>query len=79
MFKLLTRLGCLSVIVLIAFFFLALWGGGDYFRKVGELTGGMIQKGAEVLAEKADQIKGKADKTKQKMGDWKKEKRVDEK
>ncbi len=79
MLKILARIGCLTVILLIAFVFLAFWGGGDFFRKVGETTGGFIQRGAETLAEKADEIKGKADKAKRKVGDWRKEKALEDK
>ncbi|HSB51164.1 MAG TPA: hypothetical protein VLD40_00765 [Dissulfurispiraceae bacterium] len=79
MLKILARIGCLTVILLIAFVFVALWGGGDFFRKVGETTGGYIQKGAETLAEKADEIKGKADRTKGKVRDWRKEKALEDK
>jgi hypothetical protein len=63
MIRLIKRLVLCLTFALILFFVLALWSGGDEFRRFGEKSGGAIRKGAEQLGEKADAIREARDKT----------------
>lgn len=64
MFKLIWRIGCLAVVLAIAFVVVSVISGGDKFRWFGEKTGGAIQKQSEKVGEAADSLKDKADKVK---------------
>ncbi|MBZ0156614.1 MAG: hypothetical protein K8I29_10470 [Alphaproteobacteria bacterium] len=70
MFTLLRRILCLVIIGAFAFVAVALWSGGEKFRKIGRETGGAVQKGSERLAEKADRIKEKKDATTSTIKKW---------
>lgn len=70
MFPFIRRIGCLVIIALVIFAILALLGGGEEFRSLGRKTGAMIQKGAEKLAEEADDLKKKTDGLREKAKRW---------
>lgn len=69
MIKFIWRIGCLTVLLAIAFFAVSVWKGGDVFRQAGSKTGGVIQKGTKKLGEKADLLKDKADTVRDKVKD----------
>jgi len=70
MFATIRRIGCLSVIGFVIFVVLALWKGGDALRWMGDWAGGEVQKTTTRLAEKADEIKQKADEAKERIRKW---------
>lgn len=53
MIKMILKIGCLVVILIVAFLALAFWEGGDKLRWFGKET----QKQSEKLADKADKLK----------------------
>jgi hypothetical protein len=54
----LKRVGCLTMICLVLFVGIAIWGkGGEKFRWLGKKTGGIVRQGSEKLAETADDIR----------------------
>lgn len=59
MIKLVLKLILLAIIVLIVYFGIAVFKGGGDIRHLGEV----IERGADEAADKADRIKGMADKT----------------
>ncbi|MDX9714715.1 MAG: hypothetical protein RBT37_04715 [Dissulfurispiraceae bacterium] len=61
MFKFLRRLGCLTVIIIFIFLFIAFTSGGDNLRWAGNKVGGVLQNVINSLADKADELKGKRD------------------
>ncbi len=70
MFRFIKRIGCLTIIGFIVFVSLSLWKGGDAFRWLGEKAGGVVERVVEKLADKADEIKGKAEGTRKKVKKW---------
>ncbi|MCE5313363.1 MAG: hypothetical protein LLF86_09460 [Nitrospiraceae bacterium] len=70
MFKFLRRLGCLTVIAVIFFLFIAFTSGGDKLRWAGEKVGGVLQDVINSLADKADDLKGKKDRSFGKAKEW---------
>ncbi|MDI6801804.1 MAG: hypothetical protein QMD01_07135 [Thermodesulfovibrionales bacterium] len=56
MCKLFKRLLCIIIISWIIFILIAVFGGGEKFRWIGEKTGGVIQKWSDKLADKADNV-----------------------
>lgn len=67
MCRLVKRLLCLALIGAVAFVAVALWKGGEPFRRLGSTTGGALQKSADELGERADTIKGRRDETERKV------------
>jgi hypothetical protein len=57
MFKLLWRIICTGIIVLLAFLILSLMSGGEKFRWFGK----EVQKHSEKIGEKADEIREKGE------------------
>ncbi|MBF0328192.1 MAG: hypothetical protein HQL10_03480 [Nitrospirae bacterium] len=53
MIKMILKIGCLVVLLVVAFLVLAFWEGGDKLRWFGKET----QKQSEKLADKADKLK----------------------
>lgn len=71
MCKIIKKILCVIIIALILFIAITIWGkGGEKFRWIGQMTGGIIQKGAERLGEKADTLKEKADAMEKKVKGW---------
>lgn len=62
MCKCIKRFICLSIILIILFIVITMWGnGGDKFRMLGDKTGGIIKKASNILADKSDEYKEKVD------------------
>lgn len=58
MCKIIKKLICLAIIGLMLFIGITIWGrGGDKFRWIGEKSGGIVKKSADILADKADEYK----------------------
>jgi len=70
MFKLIWRIGCLSVLLIIAFVLFSMWRGGGLFREVGGKSVGIIRENSKKLGDKADMIKEKTDAVKNTMKKW---------
>ncbi|MBA4348682.1 MAG: hypothetical protein C0415_01650 [Thermodesulfovibrio sp.] len=64
--KFIKRIGCLAVILFIAFVIITLWGGGDKFRELGDKAADKIKEWAEEIAEQADKLKGTKDELEEK-------------
>ena len=64
----------LIIILLVGFFVMALWKGGDQFRDLGEKAGGVLQTACDKLADQADEIREKIRGHHQKAQEWKTEK-----
>lgn len=56
MFKLIRNIGCLSIIIFIVFFVIALFWGGEKIRQVGDKTTEVAKKVFHYTADKADDI-----------------------
>ncbi|MEN2985169.1 MAG: hypothetical protein ABDH16_00660 [Thermodesulfovibrionaceae bacterium] len=56
MFKLIKALGCLSIIVFIAFTIIAVLFGGNKIKDLGDKTTGIIKKAFYKASEEADKI-----------------------
>lgn len=56
MFKFIRNIGCLSIIVFIIFFVVALFFGGGKIRQLGDKTTGVVKKAFHYAADKADSI-----------------------
>lgn len=56
MFNFLRNVGCLAIIFLFVFIVVSLIYGGKQIREIGDKTSGIIKKGFNYAAEKADNI-----------------------
>ena len=56
MFKFIRNIGCLSIIILVVFLFVAVLFGGEKIRDIGDKTTGIIKKAMYYAADKADSI-----------------------
>ena len=56
MFKFIRNIGCLSIIIFIVFFVIALFWGGEKIRQLGDKTTGIVKKVFHYTADKADGI-----------------------
>jgi len=64
----------LTIILLVGFFAMALWSGGNKFRDIGEKAGGVIETACDKLADQADEIREKVRGKKKKIDEWKSKK-----
>lgn len=56
MFRFIRNIGCLSIILLTVFLFIAVFFGGEKIRNIGDKTTGIVKKGFHHAADKADDI-----------------------
>lgn len=56
MFKFFRNLGCLALIILVIFLFVAVIFGGSKIREIGDKTTGVVKKTFHYAADKADNI-----------------------
>jgi hypothetical protein len=64
------RIGCLTVLLIIAFVIYSMMYGGEKFREVGDKTRGVIKKEVTDISNKADRIKEKTDSVTNKVKKW---------
>lgn len=64
------RIGCLTILLIIAFVIYSMMYGGEKFREVGDKTRGVIKKEVTDISNKADRIKEKTDKVTNKVKKW---------
>ncbi len=70
MCKLVRKAVCLIIISWLIFAAIALFGGGEKFRWIGEKAGGVVEKWSHSLAEKADSFKEKTEIYRDKIQKW---------
>ncbi len=67
MCKIAKKILCIGSVALALFIGIAIWGGGDKFRWLGEKVGGIMQKEANSLGKKADKLQEEVSKTKDRI------------
>lgn len=70
MCKLIKKAVCIIIIAWLLFAAIAVWGGGDKFRWIGDKAGGVVEKWSHSLAEKADSFQKQSEVYKKKIQKW---------